>query len=66
MPQWNEDDYFQAIRELAAIGATEVVQAEATEDVRAILSIIAIEKGLRAHSEASSCSSPAILLNRPR
>jgi hypothetical protein len=51
VPQWIEDDYFQAIRELAAIGATEVLQAEAAEDVRAILSVIAVEKGLRAHSE---------------
>jgi len=51
VPGWIEDDYFQAIRELAEIGATEVLQAESAEDVRAILSIIAIEKGLRAHSE---------------
>lgn len=51
VPGWIEDDYFQAIRELAEIGATEVLQAESAEDVRTILSIIAIEKGLRAHSE---------------
>lgn len=46
VPQWIEGDYFQAIRELAEIGATEVLQAESAEDVRAILSIIAIAKGL--------------------
>lgn len=51
VPQWIENDYFQAIRELAEIGATEVLQAETAEDVRAILSIIAIEKGLRIHGE---------------
>lgn len=51
VPQWIEDDYFQAIRELAEIGAAEVLQAETAEDVRAILSIIAIEKGLRIHGE---------------
>lgn len=28
VPRWIEDDYFQAIRELAEIGATEVLQAE--------------------------------------
>jgi hypothetical protein len=51
VPRWIEDDYLQAIRELAEIGATEVLQAEAAEDVRAILSIIAIEKGLRVHGK---------------
>lgn len=49
VPGWIADDYFQAIRELAETGATEVLQAEAAEDVRAILSVIAIEKGLRIH-----------------
>lgn len=51
VPRWIEDDYFQAIRELAEIGVTEVLQAETAEDVRAILSIIAIEKGVRIHGE---------------
>jgi hypothetical protein len=51
VPQWIEDDYFQAIRQLAEIGVTEVLQAETAEDVRAILSIIATAKGLRIHSE---------------
>ena len=51
VPQWIENDYFHAIRELAEIGAAEVLQAETAEDVRAILSIIAIEKGLRIHGE---------------
>jgi hypothetical protein len=51
VPDWIEDEYFQAIRELAEIGVTEVLQAETTEDVRAILSIIAVAKGLRIHGE---------------
>jgi hypothetical protein len=51
VPQWIADDYFQAIRILAEIGTTEVLRAEAAEDVRAILSVIAIEKGLRAHGK---------------
>ncbi len=51
VPRWIEDDYFQAIRELAEIGATEVLKATTAEDVRAILSIIAIAKGLRTHGE---------------
>jgi hypothetical protein len=51
VPGWIEDDYFQAIRELAEIGAGEVLQAESAEDVRAILAIIGITKGVRIHGE---------------
>jgi hypothetical protein len=49
VPRWIADDYFQAIAKLAEIGTTEVLQAETAEDVRAILSVIAIEKGLRVY-----------------
>lgn len=49
VPQWLAEDYFHAIGELAEIGTTEVLRAQATEDVRAILSIIGIHKGLRMH-----------------
>jgi len=49
VPQWIADDYFQALRKLAEIGTKEVLLAETAEDVRAILSVIAIEKGLRIH-----------------
>ena len=51
VPQWIADDYRQAIRTLAETGTTEVLQAEAAEDVRAILSVIAIEKGLRLYGK---------------
>jgi len=51
VPPWIEHDYFKAIRELAEIGTKEVLQAENAEDVRAILGVIAIEKGLRIHGE---------------
>jgi hypothetical protein len=44
-------DYFQAIGQLAEIGTTEVLKAETAEDVRAILSIIAITRGLRIHGK---------------
>jgi hypothetical protein len=50
VPQWISDDYFQAIRILGEIGATEVLNAQ-PEDARAILSIIAINKGLRVHGK---------------
>jgi hypothetical protein len=49
VPQWIADDYFQAIKNLAEIGITEVLQAESAEEIRAILGIIAIAKGLRIH-----------------
>jgi hypothetical protein len=51
VPQWTAEDYFQAIGKLAEIGTTEVLQAKTAEDARAILSILAIEKGLRIHGK---------------
>jgi len=51
VPEWIAEDYFQAIRKLAEIGTKEVMQAEAADDVCAILSVIAIEKGLRTHGK---------------
>jgi hypothetical protein len=51
VPQWIADDYFEAIQELARTGTTEVMRAETADDVRAILSVIAIAKGLRAHGK---------------
>jgi len=49
VPKWLEDEYFSAIQELASIGAAEVLAAKDPEALRAILSIIAIAKGLRTH-----------------
>src|ERR1035438_9163679 len=49
VPKWIADDYFQAIRKLAEVGTTEVLRAETPDEVVAILSIIAIERGLRTH-----------------
>ncbi|SPE24830.1 hypothetical protein SBA7_110025 [Candidatus Sulfotelmatobacter sp. SbA7] len=49
VPKWLEEDYHRAIRELAEIGAAEISHAEEPEEVRAILSVIAIAKGLRTH-----------------
>jgi hypothetical protein len=42
-----EDDYFQAIRDLAEVGAVEVLQTKNPEEIRAILSILAISAGAR-------------------
>ena len=43
--------YLHAIGELAEIGAAEVLRADEAEAVRAILSVIAIAKGLRTHGK---------------
>ena len=50
IPEWLEEEYFCAIRELAETGATEIFKAEDMDTVRAILSEIAIARGLRAHA----------------
>ena len=50
VPKWLEEDYFQAIRDLAELGAVEVLQTKNPEEVRAILSILAISAGARTHA----------------
>jgi hypothetical protein len=50
VPKWLEEDYFQAIRDLAEVGAVEVLQTKAPEEIRAILSILAIAAGARIHA----------------
>ena len=51
LPGWLQKDYFRAIRELAEIGASAVLRAEQAEAARAILSVIAIAKGLRTQAK---------------
>jgi hypothetical protein len=51
VPHWIAEDYFQAIRRLAEIGASEVLRKENVHDIRAILSVIAMSKGLRSHAK---------------
>jgi hypothetical protein len=51
VPEWLEEDYSRAIQELAEIGAADIKQAKDLEDVRAILSILAISKGARIHAK---------------
>lgn len=45
IPKWLEEGYFQAIRDLAELGAAEVLQTKNPEEIRAILSILAISAG---------------------
>jgi hypothetical protein len=51
IPVWLSDDYFHALQELAKIAITEISNSSATEIVRAILSVIALVKGLRTHAK---------------
>jgi hypothetical protein len=51
LPKWLEEDYFAAIRELAEIGAVEILRTQDLEVVRAILGVLALAKGLRIHGK---------------
>jgi hypothetical protein len=47
VPDWLQKDYSRSIRELAEMGAKEIFHAVEPDEIRAILSVIAIAKGLR-------------------
>jgi hypothetical protein len=51
VPKWLEEDYFQAIRDLAEVGAVDVLRTKNPEEVRAILSILAISASARTHAK---------------
>jgi len=51
VPKWLEADYFQSIRDLAEVGAVEVLQTKGSEEIRAMLSILAISAGARTHAK---------------
>ena len=51
VPNWLADGYFHSIQDLAKIGSAEVLRSSDPDTVRSILSVIALAKGLRAHSE---------------
>jgi hypothetical protein len=50
VPDWLKEDYFRAIRTLAEVGATEVLRTKSPENIRAILSIIAVAADARTHA----------------
>lgn len=50
VPKWLREEYFGAIQELAKLGSVEVLRAENPEDIRAILSVLAIAKDARTHA----------------
>ncbi len=51
VPTWLEDSYFNALRELAEIGMAEYSRAKEPDEIRAILSVLAIQKGARVHAK---------------
>lgn len=51
VPNWLQQDYFGAIRKLADIGAKEILICNDMDTNRAILSVIALERGLRTHAK---------------
>ena len=50
IPEWLIEDYYRAIRELAEVGAGEILRTNDAEDVRAILSVLAIAANSRTHA----------------
>jgi hypothetical protein len=50
VPTWLEGDYLRAIRDLAEMGAVEVLQTKDRDEIRAILSVLAISAGARTHA----------------
>jgi hypothetical protein len=47
VPEWLAEDYYGAIRELAELGARDVFRTDRPEETESILSVIAIQRGLR-------------------
>jgi hypothetical protein len=63
VPAWLEDAYFEAIRDLAKVGAVEILQTKKPEEVRAILSILAIFADARTDARFLIDYSPEELLD---
>ncbi len=51
VPDWLHADYHLSIQELGQMGTKAILSAEDSETKRAILSVIAIAKGLRTHGK---------------
>ena len=51
LPNWLRNDYLLSIQELAEMGTEHIVSVQDSETKRAILSVIAIAKGLRTHGK---------------
>jgi hypothetical protein len=51
VPDWLREDYFNSIQELARMGTKDILSAEESETKRAVLSVIALARGLRTHGK---------------
>lgn len=51
LPDWLQEDYFRSLQELAQMGTRDILRADEREATRAILSVVAIAKGLRMHGK---------------
>ena len=51
VPEWLAEDYFEALRDLAKVGTVDVLQTTNPDEIRAILSILAISAGARTHAK---------------
>ena len=50
LPEWLDEAYFRALQELAETGAARVLHASDPEEIRAILSILALASGAITHA----------------
>lgn len=50
VPDWLREDYFRSIQELAQMGTKDILSAQESGTKRAILSVIALARGLRTHA----------------
>lgn len=51
VPKWLEEDYYGAIQQLAIYGLGQFPSIKQSEDVRAVLSVLALSKGARMHAK---------------
>jgi hypothetical protein len=51
VPGWLKEGYFSAIRVLAEIAAAEILRTNDPYAIQSMLSILAIERGLRIHGK---------------
>jgi hypothetical protein len=50
IPDFLHDSYFEAIQKLSELGTKQVLQTKDSETIRAILSVVALAQGERAHA----------------
>jgi hypothetical protein len=52
IPKFLQRSYFRSIRELAELGAREILKVKDPDTIRAVLSVLAIAKGARTHAKS--------------